>query len=97
MKRLRLFALLLIFALILLLCSCGTPQRGQKPKEYTDMPRLSDQIGMHDDSDGYHIVNCVDFSYPTGYEANRTAHSYDTLENDKQREIYRKILDGVYC
>ena len=97
MKRLRFFALLLAFALILSLCSCNMPGRGQKPKEYTDMPRLSDQIGMHDDSDGYHIVNCVDFSYPTGYEANRTAHSYDALENDKQREIYDKILDGVYC
>lgn len=103
MKRLRFFAMITAVALTLSLCSCNIIRKftsrklPDTVKQYTDMPDHSGDIGMHDDEDGYHIVNRVDFSYDTGYEAKRVNHSYDALDNDSQREMYALILDGVYC
>ena len=103
MKRFNFLVLLAAAVLTLSLCAChiipkNTPQKQpENIKQYSDMSDHSGEIGMHDDEDGYHIVNRVDFSYDTGYEAKRVDHSYNALDNDSQREMYAQILEGVYC
>ena len=90
------------------LCSCNQlfsflveeePIPTEPEAKYTDMPLTGKDIdvGYHDDEEGYHIVNRIDFFYVSGYEAKRTTHSYDALPSDEQRELYDRILDGVYC
>lgn len=107
MKRFRLLALMTA-VLLTSLCACdllpGVPLpdlddflSDLDTEQYTDMPDHSGEIGSHDDDQGYHIVNRVDFSYPTGYEYSLAAHSYDALESDAQRELYTRLIDAVYC
>ena len=105
MKRFCLF-LILAVVLSLSLCSCSLfpgidliEEPHDSVKQYSDMPLTGDDIdiGYYDDSEGYHILNRFDFSYDTGYEAKRSTHSYDALTSESQRDMYGKILEGVYC
>ena len=103
MMHKKLIAVIAAVMIILSLCGCDpvsepsetVPPTDPVKEQPTDIPVYSGEIGSRD-ADGYHIVNRFEFSYPTGYEAKRTTHSYDALSSDGQRELYTRLIDAVH-
>ncbi len=96
MKRIRLLAVLL--AATLLLGGCRLFGSAAHPV-YTELPLSGEDvpIGYHDDDYGFHILNRFTFVQPSGYDAKLTAHSYQTLSTDRQRELYDEIYNAAFC
>ena len=81
--------------------ACGIPLDVSVPteEESADMPLSGEDlaIGYHDDKDGYHIVNRIEFAQHESYAPKKIAHSYQSLPTDAQRQLYETILDAAYC
>lgn len=101
----RAVAVLIASVVSMTFCSCGnTPASSTKDhaellSKYTDMPLSGEgvAIGSHDDENGFHIVNRIEFTHPEEYQAKHIAHSYQTLKKDSQKTIYDKVADACYC
>ncbi|WP_405357328.1 transglutaminase domain-containing protein [Ruminococcus sp.] len=101
MRFIKVISVAIIMLLLLTLGSCAqAPKDKSAPvTRYTDLPLSGEDvaIGSHDDEYGFHIVNRVEFTHPQDYSSKNVAHSYQTLQTDRQKTIYDKVLDACYC
>ncbi len=88
----KLVAVLLCFAFSFTFTSCTIVDEISNSIYSLVMPKgIAEDVSL-----GYTHIENTSFLYSEHYTAYKSTDSYDCLENDKMRELYRMLLENVY-